>query len=59
MSIEVVKMKHIVNLSPELEKLYAKSANYLNIPVEKILEEALEDYIQFCTCSLKKEKALN
>ena len=50
-------MKYIVSLSPELEKIYANSANFLGINVDEILEEVLKEYVE--NLCLKEIKTLN
>lgn len=50
-------MKHIVSLSPELEKIYANSANFLGITIDEILAEVLKEYVE--NLCLEEEKALN
>lgn len=48
-------MKHVVNLTKEIEIIYQNSAKYLGISVDKMLVEVLEDYLKL----VAKEKALN
>ena len=50
-------MKHIVSLSPELEKIYANASNFLGITVDEILEEVLKEYVE--NLCLEEEKALS
>jgi hypothetical protein len=49
-------MKHVVNLTTQLEEIYVEAAKVLEIKVEEILELALAEYV---TNLAKKEKALN
>jgi hypothetical protein len=49
-------MKHVVNLTPQLEEIYVEAAKVLDIKVEEILELTLAEYV---TNLVKKEKALN
>lgn len=49
-------MKHIVSLSPELEKIYANASNFLGITVDEFLEEVLKEYVE--NLCLEEEKAL-
>lgn len=49
-------MKHVVNLTPQLEEIYVEAAKVLKIKVEEILELTLAEYV---TNLAKKEKALN
>ena len=50
-------MKHVVNLSPQLEEIYQQSAKFLGISVDEVLNSVLEDYV--AKLIPKKKKALN
>ncbi len=50
-------MKHIINLSPQLEAVYTEAAKILGTSVDEILHDVLEEYI--VNLIGQKEKALN
>lgn len=49
-------MNYNVILSKEIAEIYNLSANYLEVSVESVLQDALTNYISIC---LKEKKALN
>lgn len=50
-------MKHVVNLSPQLEEIYVEAAKVLGIQVDEILCSVLEEYVE--SLIRQKKKALN
>lgn len=50
-------MKHIVNLSPQLELIYVDAAKVLDVTVDEILCSVLEEYVE--NLIKQKKKALN
>lgn len=50
-------MKHVVNLSPQLEEIYVEASKVLGISVDEVLNSVLEDYV--AKLIPKKKKALN
>lgn len=50
-------MKHIINLSPQLDLIYVEAAKVLGANVDEILCNALEDYVE--NIIKEKKKALN
>ena len=50
-------MKHIVNLSPQLEMIYVEAAKVLEISTDEILCSVLEEYVE--NLIKQKKKALN
>ena len=50
-------MKHIVNLSPQLELIYVEAAKVLGISVDEILCSVLEEYV--ANLIPNKKEALN
>ena len=50
-------MKHTVNLSPQLEDIYAEAAKVLNVRVDEILEITLAEYVT--NLIPNKKRALN
>lgn len=49
-------MKYNITLSKEIAEIYNLSANYLDVSIESVLQEALTNYISIC---LKEKKTLN
>ena len=50
-------MKHVVSLSPQLEEIYIESSKLLGIPVDNVLEIALDEYV--ANLIPNKKEALN
>lgn len=50
-------MKHVVNLSPQLEEIYVEAAKVLSVNVDEVLCSVLEDYVN--NLIKQKKKALN
>ena len=38
-------MKHVVNLSPQLELVYVEAGKIIDLSVEQLLEIALDEYV--------------
>jgi hypothetical protein len=50
-------MKHIVNLSPQLELIYVEAAKVLDVSADEILCSVLEEYV--ANLIPNKKEALN